>query len=388
MKISPLELVTDHASDDSCGSSWGGHQGRIVRSLGQVYVALTVPGRRPHRKRWQLLHRNIDSGWRVIYEDEAGREPVHLLADSRGKLYVVGWPKGSAQIWEGKPINGNVVMMRSSVPGMVRIHQTESVPYSGAAITSTGDLFVLSTQGEAPSEFMWAYKTASRKKWNTGKIHLDLRYCYTYVLPGLNEGMSLVSNRDVRWAQIRFPQPEGAFDYVFNAIGLWHIDNFHTQDFKQTFFMEEAPTLEYPNVLLNAQTDVFMDRDDRLFILYRLQGPSTQGKLQRRMACMSPEAGKMYFDIELPDDTGKYCRLVQSGSGGFYLLGSSGIIYSAGKDGKTFNDPVYIDLGGYHVEYSGFSVSTRRTGTRIENVVDVIFPTNGGKIWMYFNIEV
>ena len=45
-----------------------------------------------------------------------------------------------------------------------------------------------------------------------------------------------------------------------------------------------------------------------------------------------------------------------------------------------------IDLQGYEVEYSGYGISVPRTGTPISNVLDVVFPSDGGTKWIYFQI--
>ncbi|HAW50741.1 MAG TPA: hypothetical protein DCX54_00195 [Flavobacteriales bacterium] len=386
MKISPVERITTNASDDSCGSSWGGHQGRIVRTSNNVYAAYTVPGKTPYKKQWQLKHRIAADRWEVIYKAATGREPVHLLTGQDGCLHVVGWSKGLASIWTGKPSSEIFQVKKRPIPGMVKICNKESVPYSAAGITPDGDLFVLSTEGEAPSKLLWALLPSNSKKWITGKIHLDLRFCYAYVFPRRNRSAYLIASRDVKWHQISFQQPIGALNYTFNAIGAWFSDNVETKPFKSIFFMEEKPTIEHPNVLLNAQTDVYIDDNDRTFILYRRQGVSTQGALEKRMLCLSSK-GETLYDVELPENTGDFSRLIQIPSGSFYLLGSSGFIFPAGKDGKTFGQPYKIDLDGCLVEYSGYSISSPRTGTSRTNIVDVMFPTEGGKIWRYFNIE-
>ena len=52
----------------------------------------------------------------------------------------------------------------------------------------------------------------------------------------------------------------------------------------------------------------------------------------------------------------------------------------------TLAVPTEIDLGNYTVEYSGYSISVPRTGTPISNILDVVFPSDNGTMWIYFQL--
>jgi hypothetical protein len=43
-------------------------------------------------------------------------------------------------------------------------------------------------------------------------------------------------------------------------------------------------------------------------------------------------------------------------------------------------------LKGYTVEYSGYGISAPRTGTLPGNVLDVVFPSDNGSKWIYFQL--
>ena len=102
-------------------------------------------------------------------------------------------------------------MKKRRIPGMVRVRVKEAVPYSAAGISPDGDLFVLSTKGETPSEMLWSNLSSQSRRWRKGKISMKRRFCYTYVFSSSDGAVYLVSNRDVRWGEIGFKKPDGAF---------------------------------------------------------------------------------------------------------------------------------------------------------------------------------
>jgi hypothetical protein len=380
---SSLEIVTDKAATGDGGNSWGGHQTRIVRTLDGVFTAYTVDGSGDLDKKWMLAWRQEDGTWPVVAQGDAGREPVNLLASPDGTLHVIGWPNGIGTIWSGKLKGNQVIMTRDTIPGVAQ----GNWPYNSAGINENGDLCVLSSVGgESPGgAFLWSCFLQSQGRWIPQTSQLDYRYCYTYVFPLPHGQLSLVSTRDVRWGALGYNKPPGEFDYVFNALGYWRTDDISKDPLKQVYFQEEKPTTQIQKVILNAQEDAYLDFAGIMHILYRIQGASTQGISMSRHVALSP-SGDILNDIKLPSDLGDFARIFQDKKGRFYILGSSGLLYPAGNDGMTLGTPTKIDLMGYTVDYSGYGISVPRTGTPISNVLDVVFPSNYGKKWIYFQL--
>ncbi len=46
-----------------------------------------------------------------------------------------------------------------------------------------------------------------------------------------------------------------------------------------------------------------------------------------------------------------------------------------------------LNLEGYTVEHSSFAISAPRTGTAINNIMDVAFPSHCGKESIYFQLK-
>jgi len=379
-----IEVVTDIAATGDGGNSWGGHQTRIVHTQDGIFTAYTVEGGGYLSREWRLAERKTDGTWIVISHGISGREPVNLLASPDGTLNVVGWPDGLATLWSGKPENGSVVMKATKIPKELN----GNWPYNSAGIDASGDLCVLSSEGgEQPGgRFYWACYLPSEGRWVTQTSKLDYRFCYTYVFPGPDGQLSLVSTRDVRWQALGYKQPPRTSDYVFNAFGFWRTDNVSKVPLKRVYFLEEKPTVQYPAAILNAQEDAYLDTKGQMHVIYHVQGASTQNAWISRQAIISTD-GKIIFDVALPEGAGDYSRIFQDREGQFYLLGSSGLLYSMGLDGINAGKPIRLDLGGNQVEYSGFGVSVPRTGTPLSDVIDVVFPSGNESKWLYFQLD-
>ena len=380
---SSLEIVTDKAATGDGGNAWGGHQTRIVRTQDGVFTAYTVEGGGNFDRKWRLAWRQEDGSWPVVAQGDAGKDPVNLLASPDGTLHIIGWPNETGTMWSGKPEGNQVVMTKETIPGVSH----SNWPYGSAGINKDGDLCVFSSiGGEGPGgSFKWACLLQSTGKWITHTSPLDYRYCYTYVFPGPGGQLSLVSTRDVRWEALGYTQPAGAFDYVFNVIGFWQTEDITKDPLQQVYFLEEKPTSQFPNVFLDAQQDAYLDTAGKMHVLYWIQGASTQGVKVSRHVILSPE-GEILNDVQLPEDLEGFARIFQDTGGRFYILGSSGLLYPAGDDGVTLGTPIETDLQGNTVEYSGYGISVPRTGTPISNVLDVVFPSDGGTKWIYFQI--
>jgi hypothetical protein len=379
-----LEIVTNNAVTGNGGNGWGGHQTRIVHTQDGIFTAYTIEGSDILDRKWNLAERQDDGTWTVIANGRAGREPVNLLASPDGTLHIIGWPEGEGTLWSGRPVNGTLAMTTTTIPNMISGYW----PYSSAGIDESGDICVLSSfGGSAPGgRFNWACYLPTEKKWVTQTNKLDYRFTYTYVFPGPDGQLSLVSTRDMLWEGLGYDQPTGAFGYAYNAFGYWRTEDVSKVPLKRNYVQEEKPTAEYPYAVMNAQEDVYIDTKGSVHVLYHVQGESTQGALISRHAIIAPN-GKVTFDGPLPEAAGDYSRIFQDKEGTFYLLGSAGLIYPMGPYGVLTEPPIKLDLGGYHVDYAGFGLSVPRTGTPLSNLMDVVFPSGNGTQWIYFQLE-
>lgn len=378
-----LEVITDSAATGDGGNAWGGHQTRIVHTKDGVFTAYTGEGSGYLDRKWKLTRRQEDGTWSVIAEGIAGREPVNLLTSPDGALYIVGWPDGVGTLWSGKPVGDQIIMVKESIPGM----PVTDWPYSSAGIDSNGNVCVLASEGgQTPGGvFHWSCYLPAQKKWIHTATQLDYKFAYTYVFPQLDGELSIVSTRDVRWSALGYELPAGVFDYVFNAIGYWHSDNIESEPLMRLYFREEKPTESFLYAFLNAQEDSYLDSFGNLHILYHIEGESTNGNRTNHHAILAPD-GTLIKDAVLPNEIGDFVRVFQDAQERFYILGSAGVLYPAGNDGVTLGLPQIIDLGDYYVEYSGFGISVPRTGTPISNILDVVFPTENGTKWIYFQL--
>jgi hypothetical protein len=378
--VSP-EIVIDDQSVGKAGNSWGGHQARIVRTKDGVFTTYIVEGNGEFSREWRLVWRQEDGTWPVLAHGDAGSGPVHLLASPDGTLHIIGWPNETGTMWSGKLQGNQIVMTKETIPGVAH----SNWPYSSAGIDAAGDLCVLSTQGASPGIFQWACYLPQQERWINQSTTTDYGFRYTYVFPDPDGGLSLVSTRDVLWEVLGYTQPTSTFDYVFNAFGYWRTKDINNNPLNRIFLTEEKPTPLYPYAALNAQEDAYLDITGNMHVLYHLQGESTQGVWITHHIILSPD-GKVINDVKLPDDAGDYSRIFQTADGSFYILSSTGLLYPAGDDGVTLGTPIQIDLNGYTVEYSGYWISVPRTGTPISNVLDVVFPTDGGTKLIYFQL--
>jgi len=389
VRQSAVELVTDQAVTGDGGNNWGGHQSRIVHTQDGIFTANTVEGKGKFHREWRVVKREANGSWNILATGDAGREPVNLLAAPDGTLYVVGWPNESGTLWQGQPDKDSLEMTSSKIPGVAK----GNWPYASAGINASGDLCILSSiGGEDPGgEFKWACYYPSTGKWVTQTSKLDYRFCYTYVFPGPEGQLSLVSTRDVRWGALKYKKPKDAFDYVFNAYGVWHTeDTIHTP-IERIYTVEEAPAEQSQFVMLNAQQDAYVDIRGRIHIIYRVKGQSTNNESISRHAILARD-GTLLTDVALPTELGgEYSRIFQDKKERFYLLTSNGYLYPMDKDGIELGEPLQLDLGlgrlSSVVEYSGFGLSVPRTGTPLSDVMDVVFPSSNGSAWMYFQLD-
>ncbi len=57
------------------------------------------------------------------------------------------------------------------------------------------------------------------------------------------------------------------------------------------------------------------------------------------------------------------------------------------QEGQSLGDPMKLDLEGHEVMFGGYGLSVPRTGTPLSDIMDVGFPSDGGKSWFYFQLD-
>lgn len=381
-----MEVVTDKAVSQAQGgvipgNNWGGHQTRIVRTDNGVFTAYMIAGSGDFAREWQLARRQEDGSWLVIAQEDGGKDPVLLLASPDGTLHIIGWPGEVGTMWSGKPEGNQITMTRETIPNMLH----SNWPRSSAGINAAGDLCILTAEGPKPGIYHWSCDLLEQGSWISRTTTTDYAFFYEYVFPDPRGGFSVVATRDVLWSVLGYAQPPDTSDYVYNAIGYWRTDDIINKPLVRVYLQEEIPTKEFPFVHLNAQQDAYIDTSGNMHIIYKIQGESTQGAYLTRHVVLSPE-GAILKDVPLPFDIGGWARIFQDMKGKFYILGSYGDLYPAGTDGLILGTPYEIDLKSYPVEYPGIMISAPRSGTPISNVLDLVYSSENGTKWIYFQI--
>ncbi len=381
-----IEVVTNNAA---LNSPWGGHQTRIVHTQDGVFTVYLVEGSGESSRVWELSKRQLDGTWVVIAQGATGANPVDLLASPDGTLHVIGWPNGIGTVWSGKPKNGTIVMTSTVIPFVIPgIYQGSTHQRYSSGIDASGNLYILLSFGGkgAGGEFRWACYKPEQSQWVTLNNELDYMYTYTYLFPGPNGQVSLVATRDVTWLELGYAQPPGSVSWVFNAFRYWRTRDISSETIIVLSYAEEIPTDQYPEPYLNAQTDAYLDSKDRMHILYTRRGATTGGKDQYRHRIVA-SSGTILFDGEIPKEAGSLTRIFQDSHERFYLLSQSGLLYPMEQEGQSLGTPIKLDLGGHKVEYSGFALSVPRTGTPLSDMMDVVFPSDNGRSWFYFQLN-
>ena len=367
------------------GNAWGGHQTRLLRTSQGLFTAYTVPGTDSFHREWRLVQRR-DDAWQIIAQGPSGRDPVNLLQGPDEGIYLIAWPEGLPRIWTWTHSGGELALTEEAVPGKWK---RTNWPYPSAGISSRGDLCLLASYGSKPGQFQWACRSADKGRWTFHVTRIDYRYCYTYVMPGADGSLSLVSTRDVKWETLGYLKPEGAFGYAFNAIGLWHTPRLIDEPLQSLLVREEPPSKGFLDVLCSGQVDAYMDTEGRTHILYWLGGASAQGRSENRHAIVVD--GCVTRDVRLPGTMWQYYRVVQDTTGRFYLIRATErnlVVYPAtSDDGPQLGTPTWLYLPGYNIVYSGQAIGAPRGGVPLADYVDGVFPSGEGEKWVYFRIR-
>ena len=395
--IERFDVVTEQASPGDGGNAWGGHQCRIVRTKFGVFTAYTADGGSggQFNRSWRLM-RQTDTGWEEIASGPSGREPVNLLAKPDGQLLVVAWPFKQPVIFASRMTKegqlemdpaGLPVMMDDPVPGQWEMSHW---PYNAAGIDADDNLVVCqSPVGHKPGRFNLALRLAGRRDWLWRTVDMDLRHCYTYLIPAGRQ-LWIASSQDVTYRELGYPIPEKAksYPYVFNALGVWCSHDVKGAEPPALLWRKEEPydPQEMPNPSCKVQ-ETYLDTIGRLHVFYALRSPTTDRK--ERMYHAVLKDGRVVYDQ--PSPAHYYCRMVQDSAGRFYILDAAGdrlrVLVGQDESGTRFADPIEFDTHGHPVEYAGFGWSAPRTGTPLADTAEVVYPSGKGKEWVYFRLR-
>ncbi len=297
-------------------------------------------------------------------------------------------------MWSGKPKNGTLVMTSTRIPNVAE----GDYPYPSAGIDASGNIGVLTIRVPTPDPLIkgkmthglrWACYIPSQSQWVTQSSTVDYGYTYSYVFPRPEGQMLAVSTRDNRRDELGIIQPPGAAPWIFNAFMYWGTNDVSSETIKVLSFAEELPTTQYPDPWLKIH-EAYLDTKDRMHIIYSRAGATTGGREQVRHRIVST-SGTTLFDEELPKESGKYCRIFQDSQERFYLLDSLGLLYPMDQEGQSLGDPMKLDLEGHKLLYGEvqgmYALSVPRTGTPLSDVIDVGYPSDDGKSWVYFQLD-
>lgn len=371
-RVIACDVVATNAAQGDGGNAWGPHKTRVVRTADGVFTVYTAAGGGHLKREWRLMWRDdARRAWTQLAAGDAGREPPNLLATPDGTLHLFGWPGGQACHWSGKPTDGKLDLRAETVPGL----DAGNWPYSAAGADLRGDLCVLSVSaGEKPGGMRWVNRDAAGGWTPARSATVDYRCCYAFLFPEAGGGLTLAATRDVKWGVLGYAQHKGVFGYAFDEVRSWRAaaNGMLTAGVS----ILEKPTDAFPNVMRFVR-DAYVDTAGRLHLVYAARGAATRGELRFRHAVAGAD-GRLLCDEDLPEGVGEAApRLSQDDRGGFWLLGSAGVIYRGTGDGKgalRWGDPVTLDLGGHQVQREGFFVAVPRTGTPCGNAIDAVFP--------------
>jgi len=378
------EMITDDAATGDGGNAWGGNQCRIVRTGDAVFTVYTSGGKEYLEREFHLVKRT-ENGWKELAVAKSGREPVNLMASPDGSLHIIAYPGYTGTHFYGHP-EGDTIHLRSQpIPALYKGHH----PYNSAGIDSLGNICALSTSGgeiHQKGAYLWAYYHASSGEWQGRRSFFDYRYCYVYIFPHPDGSVTLESTRDVVWEAMNYRHPAGRFRYMFNGIGVWIARPFDSQ-LVRTVNIEEFPTAETPYVYCAGINDAYFDTDKRLHVLSRRESERTNG-IELSYHSIFDYEGTLLSEREMSPSYGIRGRFFQDAHKRYYIIGDSGLLCLLDENSWIARDSVYIDLAGYEVRYSGYGMTVPRTGSKLSDTPDFVFPSGElGNLWLYFKLD-
>jgi hypothetical protein len=394
------ETVATGTSTGDGANPWGAHQSRMVRTAKGLFTAWTTPGADGEHRNWNLAWR--DNGtWKRIASGPSGREPMHLLAASDGRLWIIAWPPSSGgtagvpTAWNGMPdtATGTISMSSQTIPGSFYY---DGHSYSGAAIGPDDAIYLLESMGDGSfaNEFRWARRDPVTGQWAYHTTPTDARYTYAYLLPDASGGLRIVATIDETWGSLGYAVPPSGSSYVFNKVMYWHTTNASAASptFVSRVIASESPTSAYPEPFAYAaQSGGLLDSAGRSHILYYQRGASTGGQTVTKQVVVGAD-DSVGAAATVPNLNSGYMRMVANGSGRLFVVGVTGTstvnIWPVPDPAQgTVGTPTSLNLGAT-ILYGGLMGADPRGGTPSSDQWDLGFPSgSSGEVWRYARIQ-
>lgn len=377
-----LEVITNEAVVGDGDNSWGPNICRIVRTDDGVFTTYNSGNDNFLGREWHLMKR-VKNGWKEIAKGKSGREPVNLLASPDGELHIIAYPEYQATMFSGKPSGDSIKLNSQIIPGM----KQTTHPYNSASIDNYGNVYVLSSDGGSKGEkgiYRWALFHSKKKQWQVRVSQFDYRYCYNYIFPQIDKSIIIASTRDVTWNSLGFEKPTGVFNYIFNAYGIWHSSSFDNF-LERIVFNNELPTEKYPYVLCFIRNDAYIDDKNNIHILSVRLGQTTKGAMENYHSVYSKN-GTLLFEQVLQSSIGNFRRIFQDDLNRIFIIDSQGSLCLLDTKDYSIKESVRLDFQGKKVT-SDLFLTVPRSGSKKSKMVDIVFPSDEGKSWIYFNLD-
>lgn len=389
---------------------WGGTMSRLVVTSDGVYTAyMTGGGDGEALPRAFTLYRLAPGAdtWEALGTGSSQTDAVVTLAGKDGKIYVATLDRSdytiSAAVYVYNPKDASFKPYYDTAS----LSSFSGEGYLVATIDENGLIYILMCGGSAPGSF--DYITFDTKSMSFAQdsygLSLDYRHCYVYMHINGSGAMELVAERDVMYDVAGYPPIEGnTFGYVFDGVRYFAINKPNSYylnanidiKLRQANPPDYRGTLTtYPNIINNYTGDTYWDTKGDTHILYTITDKSTDMKSETWYAVIS--GGKQKYNKKLWDGAASL-RMIQDAKGNYYLLkmayGTTTLeLYkSDAGDGITFTKLGEYDLSACNaLAYAGLYVAKPEGGTKIDNTVDVIYPSNAKgaqytEQWNYFRL--
>lgn len=309
-----LEMVTDQAfgiNNEYVPNSWGVQKNRVIRlSNGDIFTVYISEGQDERNRIWHLMRRNPDGTWQEMDFGNAGAEPVNILRGPHDEIHLFTWPGTDGKAVHLVSTDEGRTFTSETLPGQWYVDQG----YSGCTIDDKGDIIFFETAQDKPGNFLYDYYNASTKQWQFHSVQTDYRYTYAFFFLNDDGSLSIAAMRDALRHELGYPDaPSGSFDYIFNEIKYFHIDDVNNPQLTSTLVTEVQPqnNTDYDITYI---TDAYMDTLGRVHILYDdlYNGPHHA----------IVQDGQVIKDVRMniPSSSPIQMRIVQDATGHFYVI--------------------------------------------------------------------
>jgi hypothetical protein len=316
--LQALEVVTDQAfaqDNQYIPNSWGVQKNRFIRlSTGDFFTVYNTEGTHDNRT-WHLMHQAPGGNWQEVDTGNAGAEPINILRGPNDAIHLFAWPGTKGMLQHIYSTDMGKTFQTETLPGSWNANDEQG--YSGSGTNALGDIVFFQTGADIPGVFNWIYYSPVTHKWTFHKNAIDYRYTYAFFMPGLQNDLTIVAERDVRRQELGYqPATSSDFDYVFDTVKYFHMSDVTQTDspLQQVQVKQVAPQgrNDYD---LTYLTDAYIDTAGRTHILYNnmYDGP--------HHAII--QDGKVITDVKIPNisnNAGQKMRIVQDSLGHFYII--------------------------------------------------------------------